>query len=270
MKGFGIKRRSTLWIPLILLLGGALRLLFLITPNMDSDQAINGLMARHILKGALPILYYGQDYCGSIETYFISTVFFLFGVSRFTLNLTIVIESLFFVIFVYYLTKLIFDKPTAILSALFSSLGSYYLIFHSVLARSAYIEIPILGVLLFIFSYQIIYHHEQKGEYFLGLGVFCGLGMWTHFLIVFYLPPIFLFFFIKDQWFWRRRSIFFFLLGLILGGLPLWVHNAVHPLVTWHYLLGTSGGGEPVLVLLKGFLLTSVAGNPGGKKQRHR
>ena len=144
---------------------------------------------------------------------------------------------------------------TAILSALFSALGSYYLIFHSVLARSAYIEIPILGVLLFIFAHQIIYRQEQKDELFLGLGIFCGLGMWTHFLIVFYLPPIFLLLFIKDKWFWRRRTILFFLLGLILGGLPLWIHNIVHPLVTWHYLLGTSGGGEPFLTSLKDFFL---------------
>jgi hypothetical protein len=255
MKGLEKKWRPPLVIAFILLLGGTLRLLFLFPPNMDSDQAINGLMARHILKGALPILYYGQDYCGSIETYFISTFFFLFGVSRFTLDLTIVIESLFFIIFIYYLANLIFDKTTAFLSALFSALASYYLIFHSVLARSAYIEIPILGVLLFILSHQIIYRNKQKGQYFFGLGLFCGLGLWTHFLIVFYLPPIFLFLFIKDHWVWKRRSMLFFLLGLIFGGLPLWVHNTAHPLVTWNFLMSSSGGGDPVLTSLKDFFL---------------
>jgi hypothetical protein len=250
---FGINRRSTLWILLILILGGAIRLLFLFTPSVDSDQALNGLMARHILGGEFPFFFYGQDYCGSIETYFISTVFFLFGISRFTLNLTIVIESLFFIIFIYYLAKLIFDKQTALLSALFSALASYYLIFHSVLARSAYIEIPIIGVLLLIVACKIIYRHEHHYRNYFILGLLCGLGMWTHFLIVFFLPPIFLFLFIKDQRFWWRWSILFFLLGLILGGLPLWVHNTIHPLVTWHYLWDSSGEGESFLTSLMDF-----------------
>ncbi len=96
---------------------------------------------------------------------------------------------------------------------------------------------------------------KHKIRNFFFLGFLCGLGIWTHFLIIFYLPPIFLLFFIKDKWFWGRRTILFFLLGLILGGLPLWVHNITHPLVTWHYLLDTSGGGESFLTSLKDFFL---------------
>ena len=223
---------------------------------MDSDQAVTGLMARHILGGEFPFFFYAQDYCGSIEAYLVSTVFLFFGATQFTLNLTICLESLFFILFIYYLARFIFDKTTALLSALFSSLASYYLIFHSVLARAAYIEIPIIGVLLFIVAFKIIYRQEGDNQNIFVLGFLCGLGIWTHFLIVFYLPPIFLFWFIKDRWFWGRRSFLFFLLGLILGGLPLWVHNIAHPLVTWHYLLGTAGGDEPALTSLKDFFLS--------------
>ena len=38
---------------LILLLGAGIRLLYLYYPIMDSDQAITGLMARHILQGGI-------------------------------------------------------------------------------------------------------------------------------------------------------------------------------------------------------------------------
>jgi hypothetical protein len=242
-------------LPSILILGGIIRLLFLYTPNMDSDQAVTGLMARHILGGEFPFFFYAQDYCGSIEAYLVSTVFYFLGATRFTLNLTICIESIFFILFIYYLARIIFDKATALLSALFSALASYYLIFHSVLARAAYIEIPIIGVLLFILAFKIIYRQEEPNRIFFLLGFLCGLGIWTHFLIVFYLPPIFLFWFIKDPWFWKRRLILFLLLGLVLGGLPLWTHNIAHPLVTWHYLLGTAGGDEGTLISLKDFFL---------------
>jgi hypothetical protein len=250
-----VKTKPLFYFSLFLLLGLAIRLLFLFTPHMDSDQATNGLMARHILGGEFPFFFYGQDYCGSIEAYLISTIFFFLGASRFTLNSAIGLESLFFILLIYFLARAISDKKTALLAALFTALPSYYLVFHSVLARSAYIEIPIIGVLLFIISHKIVYHDETQGRKFLLLGFLCGLGMWTHFLIIFYLPPIFLLLFIKDQWFWGRRTIFFLILGLILGGLPLWVHNTAHPLTTWHYLMDTSGGSEPFLTSLKDFFL---------------
>jgi hypothetical protein len=242
-------------LPTIILLGGLVRLLFIFTPPMDSDQAVTGLMARHILGGEFPFFFYGQDYCGSIEAYLASIIFLFLGASRFTLDLTICLESLFLILFIYYLARQIFDETTALLSALFTALGSYYLIFHSVLARAAYIEIPIIGVLLLIVTLKIVFRQEAYKRLFFILGVLCGLGLWTHFLIVFYLPPVFLFWFIKDRWFWIRPSILFFFLGLILGGLPLWSHNIAHPLVTWHYLFDNAGSHEPALTSLKDFFL---------------
>lgn len=251
-----IKKSSLkLLLPLILILGAALRLLFLFTPPMDSDQAITGLMARHILGGEFPFFFYGQDYAGSIEAYLVSIIFFFLGANRFTLDLTIVVESIFFIIFIYYLARRIFDQNTALLSALFTAFSSYYLIFHSILARAAYIEIPIIGVLLFIFSHKIIYGDEPSGRNYFFVGFLSGLGVWTHLLIIFYLPPLFLLLLIKDKWFWVRKTILFFFLGLLLGGLPLWVHNTVHPLVTWHYLFDNAGGNESALISLKDFFL---------------
>lgn len=248
-----LKNKHVIYLGLILLLGIAVRSLFLFAPIMDSDQAVTGLMARHILGGEFPFFFYGQDYCGSIEAYLVSTLFLFFGATRFTLDLTICLESLFFIIFIYYLARFIYDKKTALLSALFSALASYYLILHSVLARAAYIEIPIIGVLFLILALKIIYRQERNNLNIFVLGFLCGLGMWTHFLIVFYLPPVFLFWFIKDRWFWKRPGILFFLLGLILGGLPLWSHNITHPLITWHYLFDNAGGNESALSSLKDF-----------------
>jgi 4-amino-4-deoxy-L-arabinose transferase-like glycosyltransferase len=239
----------------IILLGAGLRFLFLLTPFMDSDQAINGLMARHILGGEFPFFFYGQDYCGSIEAYLISTVFFFLGISRFTLNMAIGFQSLFFLIFIYFLARTLFNRKTALISALFAALSSYYLIFHSVLARSAYIEIPLIGTLVFILGLKAIQHDHSKEIHFFFLGLLGGLGVWTHFLLIYYLPPLFLFFLLNDRWFWVRRPVFFLVIGLILGGLPLWTHNWVQPLATWHYLMETSGGGEPIWTSLKDFFL---------------
>ncbi|MEW6186944.1 MAG: glycosyltransferase family 39 protein, partial [Thermodesulfobacteriota bacterium] len=239
----------------IILLGAGLRFIFLLTPFMDSDQAINGLMARHILGGEFPFFFYGQDYCGSIEAYLISTVFFFLGISRFTLNTAIGLQSLFFIVCIYFLARIIFNRKTALISALFAALSSYYLIFHSVLARSAYIEIPLFGTLVFIMGLRAMGSDLSRERHFLFLGLLGGLGVWTHFLLIYYLPPLFLFFLLNDRWFWVRRPVFFLVVGLILGGLPLWTHNWVQPLATWHYLMETSGGGEALWTSLKDFFL---------------
>ncbi len=222
------------WLGLLLLLGAGIRLLYLVYPYMDADQAINGLMARHVLLGEFPIFFYGQEYCGSIEAYLVSTVFFLFGSSRFTLGLTVALLSLFLIFFIYRLTALLLDRKTALVAALLTAFPSYYLVFHSVLARSAYMESPVLGILLFISAGRLLYAQDRHPAQYLWLGLLGGLGLWTHFLFVFYLTPVGLLLLLKEKAFWRDPRVLGYLsAGLVLGGLPLWVYNTIHPLATW-------------------------------------
>jgi 4-amino-4-deoxy-L-arabinose transferase-like glycosyltransferase len=226
--------RRLFWLGLLLLLGAGIRLLYLVYPYMDADQAINGLMARHILLGEFPIFFYGQEYCGSIEAYLVSTVFFFFGSSRFTLGLTVTLLSLFLIFFIYRLTVLLFDLKTALVAVLLTAVPSYYFVFHSVLARSAYMESPVLGILLFISAGRILYAQDRRPAQYLWLGLLSGLGLWTHFLFVFYLAPVGLLLLLNEKAFWRDPKVLGYLsAGLALGGLPLWVYNAIHPLATW-------------------------------------
>ena len=249
MKGI---HRSILLV--LILAGGALiRLLFLATPWMDSDMAINGLMARHILQGAFPVFFYGQPYCGTIEAYWSAPFFLLFGADRLTLNLSILVLSLFFIGLVYLLALKVLDSSGALLAACFTAVPSYYLINHSVVARSAYIEIPLLGTLLFILTLMAARGGRPRKAVFLALGLISGTASWTHFLIIFYLVPLGLFLFLKDKLFWRRKTILFFLLGLVLGTLPLWAYNFIHPLATWEFLQ-IHGAQEPFLSAWKSFL----------------
>ena len=207
----GINRSILL---VLILAGGALiRLLFLATPWMDSDMAINGLMARHILGGAFPVFFYGQPYCGTIEAYWTAPFFLLFGADRFTLDLAILVLSLFFIGLVYLLALKVLDSPGALLAAWFTAVPSYYLINHSVLARSAYIEIPLLGTLLFILTLMAAPGDRPRKAVFLALGLISGTAAWTHFLIIFYLIPLGLFLFLKDKLFWLPKNNPFFSSG---------------------------------------------------------
>ncbi|MCC7126929.1 MAG: hypothetical protein IT178_18935 [Acidobacteria bacterium] len=58
----------------------------------DSDQAIVGLMAKHLSEGrAFPLYFYGQEYMLGVESWLMAPVFLLLGPSVFALRLTMVL-----------------------------------------------------------------------------------------------------------------------------------------------------------------------------------
>lgn len=58
----------------------------------DSDQAIVGLMAKHITEGrARPLFFYGQEYMLGVESWAMAPVFLVFGPTVFALHLTMVL-----------------------------------------------------------------------------------------------------------------------------------------------------------------------------------
>ncbi len=62
--------------------------------SFDSDQAIFGLMAKHIVEGrALPMFIYGQDYMLGVEAWLAAPLFALFGPSATLLKLPVVLVN---------------------------------------------------------------------------------------------------------------------------------------------------------------------------------
>ena len=58
----------------------------------DSDQAIVGLMAKHLTEGrAWPLFFYGQEYMLGVESWAMAPVFLVFGPTVFALHLTMVL-----------------------------------------------------------------------------------------------------------------------------------------------------------------------------------
>src|SRR5574344_689667 len=98
-----MERKEKIIFILILFIAFALRLDFLIANNftLDSDEAIVGLMAKHINEGKTsPIFYYGQHYLGSLEAYAVAGLFKFFGFSAIALKAVPLIFSLIFVVLV--------------------------------------------------------------------------------------------------------------------------------------------------------------------------
>ena len=73
---FTVPGGGLLWAVIV---GGAYLIFQARAALIDSDEAITGLMARHILQGHVPIWLYGISYQGSLEAFSTAFLFALFG-----------------------------------------------------------------------------------------------------------------------------------------------------------------------------------------------
>ena len=62
--------------------------------TLDSDEALLGIQAQHILQGEHPIYFYGIPYFGSLEAYVAALIFAIFGPSVAALRAETTVYSL--------------------------------------------------------------------------------------------------------------------------------------------------------------------------------
>src|SRR5437763_13393220 len=75
--------------------------LHLLTPRLDSDQAVTGLMCWHVLEGEFPIFFWVQHHAGVPESYGAAVTFYLFGLSRVAFSLFPALAALRLVLLVF-------------------------------------------------------------------------------------------------------------------------------------------------------------------------
>src|SRR5688572_2014867 len=130
----------------------AARLPFLITGKIpfDSDEAVEGLMARHVLEWELPAFFWGQAFKGVPEVYASAAAFALFGCS------VAVLKSVTLILFASYvaLNCVLLDRLTrrwvAVCASLLLIFAPPALVFWSLDASAEYIVIMLLGTVLLL------------------------------------------------------------------------------------------------------------------------
>src|SRR5712692_625701 len=204
--------RIALWGCLLLALAIRVRLVARTNGVIDGDEVLVGVQAEHILRGALPIYFYGQPYMGSLEAYLVALFVAIGGPSAWTLRADPVLLSLVVVWLTWKLAAALVG--TAQLPSLDKSgylpprQGAYArLAFMTVAASIAaipplydgilelrtyggYIETFILMLLLLLSALQLTRRwHEgaSRREITLrwaGIGFVAGLGFWIYPLII--------------------------------------------------------------------------------------
>ncbi|MHB0869485.1 MAG: glycosyltransferase family 39 protein [Chloroflexota bacterium] len=238
--------RADIRVPLalaaVLVAAGALRLFLLAGPQteLEADEAIVGLMGRHILQGERPIFYYMQPYMGGLEAYLAAGFFALMGSSTFALKLVPLASALLFVGLVFATGYRLGGLAAAIMSGLYVAVPPAFLALWSLKARGGYVEILVLGQLLILLAMGA----GRRGSVRLWegalLGFFAGLGVWTNPLIGVYLAPVGIYLLLTL----RRRLIGRWLLpaalGVLAGAYPLIQYNLDNGFATAEAMFGGS------------------------------
>jgi F5/8 type C domain-containing protein/dolichyl-phosphate-mannose-protein mannosyltransferase len=208
---------------LLLAAGFGLRLLYLATPSLDSDQAIFGLMAMHILRGELPIFQWGYLYMGTIESFVAAPLMLIFGATRFALNLSPVLFSMLFALSAYLFAREAAGRRAGLWALAFACFPPIYLVWTVVVARGAYAESLALGTLACYLALRAANAETTREERsaLVGVGLTLGLSFWTHFNTVIYGAAILLFWAVERPAL-LGRAVVWSGAPFFIGSAPFW------------------------------------------------
>ncbi|HEY3130477.1 MAG TPA: glycosyltransferase family 39 protein [Acidobacteriota bacterium] len=200
---------------------------------IESDEAIVGLMARHILKGEIPTFYWGQPYMGTLEPLAVAALFLLFGATPALLKVTSFLLFCGFLVCHYILARETFNERVAMMATTLVGVSPAFLTSWSLKSRGGYLALLLLGTLALLLANRILIRGYSLRRAVL-LGIVLGLAWWTHFLAIVYIVPILLIILLKyrTQFFARTTAL---ATAFLLGGLPFWIYNFSHSMASLQF-----------------------------------
>src|SRR6266536_3773170 len=236
-------RRHALFIGVFILIATA-RFVILLTSqtHVHSDEAIIGLMGKHILEGRyFPFYMYGQPYNAGAawEAYFAAIAFALFGVSVIALKGCIVVLSLLCVFLFYRMCLALYEQRAAVLATIVFAITPSLLKWHfQVRGYSWYfLSIPVL-TLLFL---SIESTPNRRWPRFFLFGIVSGLCIWSLELGMAFHAALWVLLLMLRGLSLKNALIAF--AGFIVGYAPAIVFNLTHRSANWNAVIEKTGGG---------------------------
>jgi hypothetical protein len=195
---------------------------------IESDEAIVGLMARHILKGEFPIFYWGQSHMGTFEAYLTAGMFVLFGPSALVLKLTVLTLFLLFLAAHFKLAEEVSESRfVAWMATISVGISPAFLTVWSLKSRGGYMSLLLFGTLSLLLAARLVKNDSHRRVTILLLGASTGVAFWSHFAAVTYAIPIGLIL----LWKFRAtllRYAWVGVIGFLVGSSPVWIYNFLH------------------------------------------
>jgi hypothetical protein len=150
----------------------------------DSDEAVEGLMARHVLGGEFPVFLWGQAYKGVPEVYLAAAVFAVFGSSVIALKSVTLACYTVFVCLQFVLVTRLFPTAIAWLATAFLIASPPSLVFWS-LSASAEVVMTMLAGTVMCLGVDI-WRRTGSRKAVWSAAVAAGFGLWVHQYILYY------------------------------------------------------------------------------------
>jgi len=226
-------------LPFLLILTGTAILRFVILffsqTHVTSDEAIIGLMGKHILEGRyFPFYFYGISYNASCawEAYLAVVPFAIAGVGVIALKIPTVLLSLVCLMLFYMMTKRLYSIRVATLASLIFALWPGLLKWHFQPRGYAFyfLFIPALIILFLIVENEKI---RRPRDFFL-FGLACGIAFWSMELLMITIAGLWVLLFLR-----RKFSLKTFAVcaaGFVIGYAPAIWWNLTHSFRNWHFL----------------------------------
>ncbi len=195
---------------------------------IDSDEAVVGLMARHLLHGEFSVFYWGQQYMGTAEVFVTALLFLLVGATPLALKLSAMLWFVAFVVVHYSLALAVTDRRTAGMATILVAVSPAFFTVWTMKSRGGYMALLLFGSLALLLAARLLNSGYTRKVAAL-LGLVLGLAWWSHFLALLYIVPIAVVLLLKDE---RRLftsgSATALLGGFLAGSMPVWIYNLGH------------------------------------------
>ncbi len=206
----------------------------------NSDEAVVGLMARHINDGALPLFFYGQAYMGSLDAFLVAGVFRVFSEAVWGIRLVQIALYAVYLGTLWLLARRFFGEQAASFTVLVAAIPPVVVSTYTTATLGGYGETLLFGNLILFLGYEVtLGAWQEKLLAWLALGLIGGLAFWTLGMAGVYLLPIGI---LGLRHFRLNRLGCYSLaaLAFIAGSLPWWMVNFTSNGEALGVLLGTS------------------------------
>jgi 4-amino-4-deoxy-L-arabinose transferase-like glycosyltransferase len=192
--------------------------------GLDADEAVWGLMARHVLDGEVTAFMWGQNYGGTQETLVTAPVFAVFDSGRLALRLVPMALFALAAVLVWRVGLRTVGERAAVTGAVLFWVWPAYLVWKSTRAHGFYGTGIALALAVLLLALRLRERDSPRDRAALGLAL--GLGWWATPQIVFVALP-------ACAWLvWRRpavvRGAWRTAAGLLVGAAPWLVWNLAH------------------------------------------
>lgn len=210
--------------------GVAMRVWLLVAPMgaLDGDTAVPGLMALHIRRGELPLMYWGSPYGGSVEAFLAAFASLVVPLELALKLLPELLAGAAAVLTWRIGRRLVGERPAQVGAVLFwVSPGAFVWFSTRTQIYWAALCLTLLAVLLLLRLHD---EEEWRPPLVTALGVVVGLAWWSNPQAIYVLLPAFVYF-ARGLW-RRRRHLPLLAAATALGASPWLLFSVRHDWIT--------------------------------------